>query len=76
MSGDEIPPNVSSHDRPTLDELPPGNDTEPPLAVIPRGLAQIAVSAALDDLVRAFQLLEATAMAIARQLDAMTEEAP
>ena len=43
----------------------------------PKGQAQVTLSAALDDLSRAFVLVEATAMALARQLDAQaTTEAP
>lgn len=58
------------------DTTPPteANDTEPPPPmVIARGQAQIAVSRALDELSRAFMLVEATAMACARQVDATTE---
>jgi hypothetical protein len=60
----------------TDDTLPPddpANDTMPPLC-IPAGHAQIALSAALDDLARAFVHVEATAMALARQLDAQATE--
>jgi hypothetical protein len=72
---DPIDPN----DRPTLDELPPANDhaeefgsvTIP--SPIPMGQAQAALSAALDDLARAYVLVEATAMACARALDALAE---
>jgi hypothetical protein len=62
------------------DTLPPdsaANDTEPPPPLIPAGFAVHALSAALDDLSRAFVLVEATAMALARQLDAQAKpEAP
>ena len=61
-------------ERPTLTALPPVNDTERPLPIIPAGMAQHALSAALDDIARAFALVEATAMALARQLDAQAIE--
>ena len=63
---------------PTGDTIPPSaaNDTEPPPAlVIPAGQAQVAFSAALDDLVRAFILVEATGMALARLVDSQVTEA-
>lgn len=68
MSGpDDLDPGA---ERVTFEELPPGaNDTERPPPVIPAGFARHALSAALDDLARAFVLVEATAMALARQLD-------
>jgi hypothetical protein len=67
MSGsdDETPP--------TSDTIPapaPANDAEAEPLVIPAGHAQEALSAALDDLARAFVRVEATSMALARQLDA------
>ena len=61
----------------TDDTLPPGepgNDTEHPPPFIPAGFAQHALSAALDDLARAFVLVEATAMALARQLDSQASQ--
>jgi hypothetical protein len=56
-------------------EVPAGHDTERP-PIILAGEAQRAVSAALDDLVRAFMTVEATAMALARQLDTQAEREP
>ena len=50
------------------------NDQVEPLALIPAGFAVHALSAALDDLARAFVLVEATAMALARQLDSQATE--
>lgn len=72
MSDSTKPPN-DPHDRPTLDELPPVNDTEPPPPLIPRGFAQHAMMAAISDVYRAVELLTATADAIARQLDAQED---
>lgn len=74
---DTEPPNGP----PTLDDLEPlaepaNDDAERPLPVIPAGQAQIALSAALDDLARAFVLVEATAMALARQLDSQASQEP
>ena len=82
------------HDRPTLTEMPPVNDTTPPPAAeppqpefgepeffgtlpepyaptlaIPKGEAQMAFAAALDDVLRALEFLQATGFALARQLD-------
>jgi hypothetical protein len=66
MTGDTLPPDEAA------------NDTEPPPPlVIPAGQAQAAFSAALDDLVRAFVLVEATGMALARLVDSQVgQEAP
>jgi hypothetical protein len=58
----------------TIPAPAPANDAEHPALVIPAGQAQVALSAALDDLSRAFVLLEATSMALARQLDAQATE--
>jgi hypothetical protein len=70
-----IPPDDENpNERETLTELPAANDTDPPPALIPAGFAVHALSAALDDLARAFVLVEATAMAIARQLDSQASE--
>lgn len=74
MTDDQLPP----HERPTLDELPAVNDTEPPPpsepppAIIPRGFARHAVAAAIQDAYRALDLLSATADAVSRQLDGET----
>jgi hypothetical protein len=57
-------------------ETPAANDTERPPPIIRAGEAQLAMSAALDDLVRAFMTVEATSMALARQLDAQAEREP
>jgi hypothetical protein len=58
-------------------ETPAANDTERPPPIIRAGEAQQAVSAALTRLVEAYVELEATSMAIARQLDATAPpEAP
>jgi hypothetical protein len=58
-------PDDETHDtqpmRPILDEVP--------VPVIERGRAQEAMSQALDALTRAYLLVEATAMAVARGLD-------
>ncbi len=69
MSGppDDDPPT-------TFQELP-ANDMD--LPIIRAGEAQLTVSRLLDQLVHSMMLVEATAMALARQLDAQaTSEAP
>jgi hypothetical protein len=48
----------------------PSPPSSRPAAAIPAGRAQAAFAAALDDLARAFVLVEATGMAAARALDA------
>ena len=68
--GDTIPPESGD----TLPPPAPENDVEPMLA-IPAGQAQIAFGAALNDLVRAFVLVEATGMALARLVDSQVTEA-
>jgi hypothetical protein len=65
------PPAFGEVDLPA--PAPPSS--RPPLA-IRAGQAQHVLSAALDDLARAFQLVEATSMALARQLDAQATEGP
>jgi hypothetical protein len=77
--------DADDNGRPTLPDLSASNDTdrpppppsfgqlELPALVIPVGQAQHAFAAALDDLQRAFVLVEATGMALARQLDAQEE---
>jgi hypothetical protein len=71
---DTLPP--ASGSAPTLPPsratatLPPDPPSAGSLPPIPRGEAQQALSAALDDLVRAYRLVEAVGMACARQLDA------
>lgn len=75
-------PELSASDdteRPGFGEVdlpaPAPPSSRPPLA-IRAGHAQHVLSAALDDLARAFQLVEATSMALARQLDAQATEGP
>jgi hypothetical protein len=80
---DTLPP---SDDTMNLSALPPVNDTDrPPVEhfgvpsaflelAIPAGEAQRAFAAALDDLQRALNLVEATGMAACRALDAQAEE--
>ena len=66
---DTLPPESGSS--PTLPTPPPSFKNIPP---IPKGKAQESFSAALDDLSRAYLLVEAIGMAACRQLDAMAEE--
>ena len=65
MSGpkDTLPPPPAPATEPALP------DDEPPPLVIPRGHAQLAMSAALDALVRAYEHVERVGMACARALD-------
>lgn len=59
----------------TTDEsgpLPPALETLPD-GLIPRGQAELHLSAALDAVTVAFERLEAVAMAMARQIDAAAE---
>ena len=86
MSDDTTKP---PHERPTLPELASANDTDPPpppsfgavsmpdevsSLAIPAGQAQSAFAAALDDLQRAFNMVEATGMAAARALDSLADQ--
>jgi hypothetical protein len=84
---DDTKPPKPPHERPTLPELASANDTDRPpsagfgvpdaiaqLTPIPAGEAQHAFAAALDDLQRAFALVEAVGMAAARALDAQATE--
>jgi hypothetical protein len=68
-NGHHPPDESGAHD--TIPTPPPSYGALPP---IPRGQAQRAFSAALDDLSRAFLLVEALGMAACRQLDAESED--
>jgi len=69
MSPDDDTPPPSD----TIPSPPPANDEGD--TIIPAGGAQVAFSAALNDLVRAFLLVESTGMALARLADSQATEA-
>lgn len=66
---DTLPPSSTS--QPTLPIPPPSFGNIPP---IPKGKAREAFSAALDDLSRAYLLVEALGIAACRALDEREDE--